>query len=102
MSLIDESASNLEIENRIEDIRKVMLDSLPVFLDECSGGRVAWDKVRSAANIQSLWYLRVDLMKVLSSHCGETVASDMLRVVTESFRGVLSPSQMPTSTRFQR
>jgi hypothetical protein len=102
MSLVGQSVSEPDTAKRIEDIRKVMLDSMSDSLNGRVGGQKVWDKLKSASNIQSHWYLRMDLMKLVSSHCGETMAVDALHVVTKSFCRVLFHSQMPKPTRFQR
>jgi hypothetical protein len=46
--------------------------------------------------------LRIDLMALLSAHCGESVAAETLSIITEKFRGVLPPNQMAKPNRFAR
>ncbi len=106
MGLIGESASSAEVEIRVEEIRREMLTIMSELPDQ-QGTRSApwtrvWAKVSRAANIQTLWYLRIDLMALLSDHCGENVARDKLAAITKMFHGVLPSSQMSGSDRFRR
>ena len=100
MGLLGESVSDFDVENRMEVIRQAMLQSM----DEClvAGEPVSrlWDQVRYASNVQALWHLRSDLMVLLSQRCGERRARQRLAIVTERFRGVVPPHQMPRSDRF--
>ncbi len=102
IGLIGEPASNSDFESRIEGIRKAMLDSMTEFLAGKATQSTIWDKVLHAPSIQTLWYLRIDLMVMLSLHCGEAMASDRLQTITQRFRGVLPTNQISTSNRFSR
>ena len=42
-----------------------------------------------AKDVQTLWYLRADLMGVLASHGGETLARAKLDRITLQFKGLL-------------
>lgn len=104
MGLIGESASSAEVEIRVEEIRREMLIILSELPEEQQGTRSApwtrvWAKVSRASNIQTLWYLRIDLMALLSAHCGENMARDKLTAITKRFRGVLPPAQMARPDR---
>jgi hypothetical protein len=100
VGLLGETASNTDVEGRIEDIRKAMLGSMFDLLGEQAAQSKIWNKVRYASSVQTLWYLRIDLMALLSTHCGETVAGETLSAITQRFRGVLPPNQMAKSNRF--
>lgn len=100
MGLLGDSASNADIESRIEDIRKAMLNSMSELLADQATQAKVWDKILYASSVQTLWYLRIDLMALLSAHCGETVAGEAIATITEKFRGVLPSNQMPKSIRF--
>jgi hypothetical protein len=102
IGLIGEPASNIDFKSRIEGIRQAMLDSMTEFLVGKATQSAIWDKVRYAPSIQTLWYLRIDLMAQLSAHCGESVAAETLSTITEKFRGVLPPNQMAKPNRFAR
>jgi hypothetical protein len=102
IGLIGEPASNIDFASRIKDIRKAMLDSMSELLAGNATQCTIWDKVLYAPSIQTLWYLRIDLMAILSLHCGETMASDRLQTITQRFRGVLPSNQISKSKRFSR
>jgi hypothetical protein len=95
MGLLDDSASDSDIEVQIQSIRQAMLDSMATCFDEKGVRPVLWDKIGYAPSIQTLWYLRIDLMMLLSDHHGETVARKALARVTEAFRGLVPANQMP-------
>jgi hypothetical protein len=100
MGLMGESASSASVGSRMEEIREEMLGSMLELLPEPAPQSMVWDKVLYAPSIQTLWYLRLDLMALLSEHCGETVAGKALSNITERFRGVLPANQMSKSNRF--
>ena len=103
MGLMGESASSAEVQIRVDEIRRAMLDIMSESFDEQAARSAPWSrvwvKVSHAANTQTLWYLRIDLMALLSAHCGETVARAKLVAITEKFRGVLPPGQMSRPDR---
>ncbi|MEI8028253.1 MAG: hypothetical protein WCH35_00560 [Comamonadaceae bacterium] len=86
----------------MEEIREEMLGSMSELLPEPATQSKVWDKVLYASSIQTLWYLRIDLMAILSAHCGETVAGKALSTITEMFQGVLPANQLSKSNRFCR
>lgn len=76
----------------LDDIRLAMLDALG---DPASAGRQQaavlrlrhW--VRSCHDGKSLWYLRSDLMQVLSERAGELQARQALEDIDAMFQGLL-------------
>jgi hypothetical protein len=50
--------------------------------------------VERAYDIQTLWYLRNDMMRVLAHFSGEGIARTKLDVITEMFRGFVHQNQM--------
>jgi hypothetical protein len=100
MGLLDDSSSNAVVEDRVEIIRTAMLDSIAELVDPQARQPAVWDKVIEASCVQSLWYLRIDLMGFLSANCGETLAKDKLATITEQFRGVIPDNQLSKSKRF--
>jgi len=62
-------------------------------------------RIRYAVDVQALWFLRGDLMAVLSSRYGEAVALRHLQSVSGMFEGMLPhslrsrPSPLGTSAR---
>lgn len=82
-------------EGQVSSIRQAMLQSV----QECAGDEVAesldfWADVERAYDIQTLWYLRNDMMRVLAQFSGEGIARKKLDVITEMFRGLVHQSQL--------
>jgi hypothetical protein len=78
------------LEDGTEDIREAMLDVLG---DQ--GSRHfphVTRRIRYASDIQSLWYLRGDLMACLASMHGEIVARKKIASITAQFQGLLPGS----------
>jgi hypothetical protein len=78
------------LENGLEDIREAML----ALLGETGPKRFPQitRRIRYAADIQALWYLRGDLMATLATLDGETVAREKVQRITQMFRGLLPGS----------
>ena len=78
-----------------ERIRKAMLFALDT---HCGPHPKALDlKICLAQGIAELWYLRPDLMQMISVSTGEAVARDVLTQITALFEG---HHPMPTPSRF--
>ncbi len=85
---------------RIEDIRQVMLDSIG---DEgCASYPHIERRVLFAPDLQGLWYLRADIMVVISSMQGERVANQKIRLITGMFEGLLPRGMMTRPGAFSR
>ncbi len=77
---------------RIENIRQAMIDSLG---DEgCASFPQIERRVLFAPDLQALWDLRADVMVVISSLQGESVASQKIRLITSMFEGLLPKGMM--------
>lgn len=84
------SPSDSAMENAVEDVRETMLDLM---------GEAGFTKypaltrrLRYAADIQALWYLRGDLMGALAAMHDERVAREQLASVTQMFKGLVPGS----------
>ena len=75
---------------RTEAIRKLMLLEIGE-AGEKNFPAVA-RRVRFAPDVQGLWYLRSELMGVLSSVHGETVAQEKIASISARFKGLISQS----------
>lgn len=73
----------------IEDIRDSML-ALIAGVGDDRFPHVA-RRIRYAADVQALWFLRGDLMAVLASRYGEAAAREKLEAVSEMFEDMLPP-----------
>jgi hypothetical protein len=81
------SQSSSRAETSIESIRQAMLDTLGA--SGASRFPVVQLRVSYANEIQDLWYLRGDLMAVLSTIEGEATARTKLANISDMFRGLL-------------
>ena len=84
------------LEDGTEEVRKTMLATL---------GETGWRnaprvtrRIRYAGDIQSLWYLRGDLMGVLAEMHGELAARRKIAAITQQFQGLL-PDSMASRPR---
>jgi hypothetical protein len=92
MGLFGDAATNLNAENRIQKIREAMLDSLSDLGNSPQLTKVS-GRVLYAPDLQSLWYLRGDMMTMLAGLLGESVAKDRLATITKMFNGLLPSGQ---------
>jgi len=78
------------MENGLEDVRETML----ALLGEAGFKKfpALTRRLRYAADIQALWYLRGDLMGALAAMHGERPAREQLARVTEMFKGLVPGS----------
>lgn len=102
-ALLSDSDTVIDADSRMETIRDAMMDALPaVGQTQVAGSSKVWIDVARAADVQTLWYLRSDVLRVLSEVQGERVARDRLAGMTELFRGVVPDNQMPSARQQRR
>lgn len=74
-------------EGRIEHIRQLMLDELGEF------GQLHFPnvvrRVRYAIDAQALWYVRSEVMTVLSALHGESIAREKIHHISHQFKGLV-------------
>ena len=99
MGLKSDSSSDNEPENRIEEVRSAMLDELFDAMASDAQRSMLFIKLRGATEIQTLWYLRSDLMLALSEYRGESEAMARVGVVTKLFRGMVPAQQLLSAQR---
>lgn len=78
-----------------------MLDCIRGVGDGHEGARVLM-QVLYAADIQSLWYLRSDVMTLLASLLDEATAHARLAPISEMFIGLLPAAQKSRPNRLRR
>ena len=83
--------------SQVENIREEMLNCMASFLEGKAVRPAVWAKVLEADDIQSLWYLRSDVMHMLCGYCGETMAAAQLKSITEMFGGHLPKAQFASA-----
>jgi len=90
LAKLDDSSCESTTSMLTEEIRNEMLECM----FECLSSKAdiqtnLWDKIFEAPCLQTLWYLRVDLMAFLSFHYGEKTARKLVAPITDRFHGVL-------------
>ena len=84
-SILGANSSTSSQEQRLDDVRDAMLEALG------SEGKqlyhVLFARISFAQSIESLWYLRSDLMVALSALRGEGVAGTELQRISHMFKG---------------
>jgi hypothetical protein len=82
--------------HRLEQVRTAMMD--------CLRQRTAQEvpslqrRMARAQDVQTLWYLRADLMGVLANGEGESAARTQLEEITQMFQGLLPKALMSRSS----
>jgi hypothetical protein len=94
-ALLLEQGTSGDAEGQLEKIRNAMLDEL-LNVEDSRGvvyGTV-WNAIDGARSIQSLWYLRSDLLMLISEKHGESKAWKKLEGISELFRGFIANNQL--------
>jgi hypothetical protein len=89
-----------DISGRTEAIRDAMQQVMSPHIGNTSAMPLIWRSIAVAPNIDSLWYLRSNLLAMLSEYCGERIAQSTLATITEMFRGAVPDTRMPKKNRF--
>ena len=100
-ALLGDSAP-VDAQERMDVARDAMLEALASHLPRGAAMPKLWGSIARATDMQSLWYLRSDLLVLLAEHAGERSAQRTLADITELFRGAVSDNQMPKANRFNR
>jgi hypothetical protein len=97
--LVDQSTV-IDADGKTETIRSSLLTAIDEIYEskDIEAARV-WSSLSRASDIQTLWYLRSDVLQLLSGQYGETVARTRIDAITEQFRGVVPDNQMPAAKR---
>jgi hypothetical protein len=79
-----------ELDRRIEEIREWMLEQMGTY-GERSFPAVA-RRIRYSPDVQGLWYARSDVMAILATTHGETVARQKIADLSSRFMGLMPDS----------
>jgi hypothetical protein len=102
-ALLTDQSTIIDSDGRIENIRNAMLRALSTLEDHHTNDALkVWSEVVGANDIQTLWYRRSDLLRLLADFHGESVARKKLDGISEMFRGLVPANQMPTKRRMIR
>jgi hypothetical protein len=99
MGLMRDPARNADSQAHVDHIRQEMLDSMDLMLPKQAARPPVWARVQYADDIQSLWFLRSDVMHMLCDHCGETLAAIKVDTLTSLFRGYIPTAQFASAKR---
>jgi hypothetical protein len=95
-ALLTDQPAVVDHGDRIENIREEMLRALSkAGVSHHLVYSKTWSAVVDAVGVDALWYLRSDLLALLTEQHGETAARKQLAEITERFRGMVHKSQMP-------
>jgi hypothetical protein len=99
-ALLTDQSTIIDADGRIENIRDAMLRALSTLEDHHTNDALkVWSEIVRANDIQSLWYRRSDVLRLLADFHGERVARKKLDEISEMFRGLVPDNQMPTTRR---
>jgi len=101
MGMLSEPVAEVSAKSRIAAIRQAMLDHLT---DLAASSRLTKMRARIlyATDLQSLWYLRADIMTLLAEPLGESVATQRLEAITKLFDGLLPAAQKSRPNRLRQ
>ena len=96
---VDTARADAGRAQQLEQVRSAML----ACLDEVNGfeGPVLQRRVAYAKDVQSLWFLRADLMGVLASRDGEAAARAQMEQIAPLFQGLLPKGLVSRSSRLR-
>ncbi len=94
-ALLTEQNTIIDVEGRLENIRVAMLDELTTLESNphLQTSKV-WTDIAQARDIQGLWYLRSELLRLLCEFHGEQGARVHMERITRMFQGVVPDSFM--------
>ena len=101
MGLIGDAPKQTDTQERCEKLRAAMLDVVFEAADTRAPQTQIFLRLQNAAEVQTLWYLRSDLMMFLSDHIGESAAMEKLQGITALFDGAVPRQQMLSARRFR-
>ena len=94
-ALLTEQNTIIDVEGRVENIRVAMLDELSVLeSNPCIEISRTWTHIAQAPDIQALWYLRSEMLRLLGEFHGEQGARVHMDRITQMFQGVVPDSFM--------
>jgi hypothetical protein len=99
MGLLGDAPAEPSADARFEQLRTAMLDVVFEAVDTEAPQTTIFLKLHKAPEVQTLWYLRSDLMMFLSEHMGESAAMKKLQDITALFEGAVPRQQIISAQR---
>jgi hypothetical protein len=101
VSLFIDSAADEVGDSRIEVVRDAMLEAIQDIAASPAHDTLT-RRLRWAPHAQALWYLRMDVMTLLSSERTEAQARQCLADITAQFRGLIYANQIARPSRLNK
>lgn len=101
LNLFGDSAPARPSAVRVQEVRQAMLNCFQGVPPSPEQARV-WGRILYALDIQTLWYLRSDMMTFLAQPLGEVEARARLETVTALFAGLLPAAKKNRTHRGRR
>ncbi len=101
VSLFIDSAPDEIGDSRIEAVRDAMLEAIQDLAASPAHDTLT-RRLRWAPHAQALWYLRMDVMTLLSSERSEAKARQCLADITAQFRGLIYANQISRPSRLNK
>ena len=99
-ALLTDQNSIADVDARMEGIREAMLNALiDLGPGQLLNARPTGAAIACATEVQTLWYLRSDVLRLLAHRWGEPAARSVMDELTEMFRGIVPKNQMPSPRR---
>lgn len=89
-------------DQQIKSIQAALLDCMEDVQPQNALRPPLWARVAVCRDLQSLWYLRTDVLMYLATYIGEPKARDRLQPITNMFRGLISPSQLGSQQQYNK
>lgn len=102
MGLLREPAAPAHAQAHLELVRENMLGCMALVVDSRDRHPQVWSRLLAAEDFQSLWYLRCDVMYLLSQHMGENQAAAKLQRLTQLFHGHIPKAQFASAQNQRR
>jgi hypothetical protein len=99
MGLRDDASTQNAETARCSQLRAAMLDLVDEAVDTGAAQTLIYRKLTKASEVETLWYLRSDLMMFLSDHIGESAAMTKLHRITALFEGAVPRQHMLSAKR---
>ena len=99
MGLMGDAPKQTDAHARCEKLRAAMLDVVFEAADTRAPQTPIFLRIQNAAEVQTLWYLRSDLMMFLAEQIGESAAMEKLQSITALFDGAVPRQQMLSARR---
>jgi len=93
------NASSTTTTDLLDDVREEMMDAIAPYVAHLAVRPPVWAKLLYAADFESLWYQRSEVMRIVSENEGETAATHKLIAITKLFYKRIPAALYQSATR---